>query len=78
MLKQHCSQLPSPPPQSSRTDRAPRFYRARHFPQVLGAILVSVIVCQIHRCIAVFVPQEGVYTVGEQGLAALRENGIFR
>lgn len=29
------------------------------------------VLCQVYRCIPIFIPQEGVYVVGEQSLAAL-------
>lgn len=40
-------------------------------PQVLGAVLVSVVLGQVRRRVPVFVPQGVVHTVRDQGLAAL-------
>lgn len=46
-------------------------YRPGYFPQVLGAVWVSVVLSQVRCCVTVFVPQGGVHMVGDEGLAAL-------
>lgn len=60
-----------PAPRPPRVMGARETYGLGCLPQVLGAVRVPVVLGQVSRRVAVFVPQGGVHVVGDERLAAL-------